>query len=153
MPVEIIAMSWVDTAQGVHFRWWLGDEPRPAGLRPEFQVAECRVDGAIVAVLWSHPPAAEGAWCEAIRILRDQLGADAVISLVDGDVPGRSRQSALTPVDGESARLRVALAVAIAKASWGWDESDQIQVEDEAGVWSVRPTRTRAGWSATASRT
>lgn len=152
IPVEIPAMWWVDVARGVCFHWWLGD-PKPdgyGGWRPDFQVAECCVDRALVVIGQMYPSRPPEQQAAALQALREQFGPDALISLVDEWDTGWSRQSALTPVGGDEARLRVAMAVAVIHASWGWDESEEIRVEDPAGIVLACPRQTGSGWMATA---
>ncbi len=152
VPVEIPAMWWVDVARGVCFRWWLGD-PKPDGfdgLRPDFQVAECWVDRALVVICKAYPSRPPEQQAIALQALRARFGTDALISLVDEWDTGWSRQSPLTPAGSDEARIRVAMAIAVIHASWGWDESEEIRVEDQAGVVLACPRRTTSRWTATA---
>lgn len=147
VPVEVAAMGWVDVAQGAYVRWWL-NAPRPSGLSPDLQVAECRVEGTVVLIASAWRPLPPAAQDRALRVLRAHFGPDAQISLVEAFDTGWSRQSAATPPRSDADRLRFALAVAVIHASWGWDESEVIRVEDPAGVLVARARHDGGGWRA-----
>lgn len=144
--VEIVAMGWVDLSQRQYVRWWVG-EPRPQpGLRLHVQVAECEVEGVVVVLFWSHPPATPERQAAALQVLREHFGPDALIALTETFGAGWSRLSAQTPAPSPASRRRVAAAVAVIHASWAWDESSEIRVEDGDGVVIACPRREEGGW-------
>lgn len=150
-PVSIDAMGWVDVAQAVYLRGWLGETTKPASFKSNFQVAECLVDGARVLVVLAHPPAPPEAQRAALQILRGHYGPEALVSLVEAHGEGWSRQSSLTPANDPEARRAIAMASAVVQTNWGWDESAEIRVEDSAGCVIARPTNRAGAWTATAS--
>jgi hypothetical protein len=123
------------------------DDPPRLGAGRWLQMADCRVDGARVLVLFAAP-FQEDDWRGLPDAARAKLdGAPLLVVLAESDGHLRVDTSFCGP--DETQRSAAFMAAAVIRAKWAWDESTRIRVESAEEVVEVEPRFIDQRWSAT----